>query len=199
LPPLGYDAEALEPHIDAQTMKIHHDKHHATYVQNLNKAVADFPDLAAKSVEELLRDLPGLPEKVRNAIKNHGGGHYNHTLFWQLLKVNNGGKPSGELAKALDAKFGGFTGFETEFQKAAMGIFGSGWAWLTLDGKSLKLETTPNQDTPLTAGRFPLLGLDVWEHAYSLKYQNRLVDYVAAFAKIIHWDFVSERYQKAIS
>jgi Fe-Mn family superoxide dismutase len=196
LPPLAYPYDALEPHIDARTMEIHHGKHHAAYVQNLNKAVAEFPDLGSKSVEDLVRDLAAAPEKIRTAVRNHGGGHANHTLFWQLLKKNNGAGPGGDLAKAIDAKFGSFSSFQQEFTKAAMGVFGSGWAWLTLDGKALRLETSANQDSPLSQGRAPLLALDVWEHAYYLKYQNRRADYVAAFHSVINWDAVAERYQK---
>ena len=199
LPPLPYAADALEPYIDARTMEIHHDKHHAAYVQNLNKAVADYPDLAAKPVEELVRDLATVPEKIRTAVRNHGGGHANHAFFWQLLKKGDGAKPAGELAKAIEAQFGDIVTFQQDFSKAAMGVFGSGWAWLTVEGKGLRIETTPNQDSPLSQGRIPLLGLDVWEHAYYLKYQNRRVEYVAAFQKVINWDFVSERYQKAMA
>ena len=197
LPPLGYATDALEPYLDAQTMTIHHDKHHATYVANLNKAVAAFPDLAAKPVEDLLKDLNALPETARTAIRNSGGGHANHSLFWPALKKNDGGKPSGELAGALDKAFGSFDGFQQEFTKAALSVFGSGWAWLSLAGRQVRIETTPNQDTPWSQGRLPLLGLDVWEHAYYLKYQNRRPEYVAAFYKVVNWDFVAERFQKA--
>ncbi len=197
LPPLGYATDALEPYLDARTMEIHHDKHHAAYVANLNKAVTGFPELAEKSVEDLLKDLNSLPEKVRTAIRNNGGGHANHSLFWPALKKNDGGKPSGELARAMDAAFGSFAGFQQELTKAALGVFGSGWAWLSLDGRQVRIETTPNQDTPWSQGRLPLLGLDVWEHAYYLKYQNRRPEYVAAFHQVINWDFVAERFQKA--
>lgn len=197
LPPLPYPADALEPAIDAQTMSIHHDKHHAAYVAGLNKAVADAPELAGKSVEDLLRHLDAVPEKVRTAVRNHGGGHFNHSLFWQMLKQNSGTGPAGELAQALDRSFGSLANFQAEFTKAALSVFGSGWAWLTLDGKALKIETTPNQDSPLTHGRTPLLGVDVWEHAYYLKYQNRRADYLAAFHSVINWDFVATRYQAA--
>jgi superoxide dismutase, Fe-Mn family len=197
LPPLTYAFDALEPHIDAQTMQIHHDKHHAAYVTNLNKAVASETSLAGKSVEDLVRNLASVPEGVRTAVRNQGGGHINHSLFWQLLKKNEGGKPQGELAKAIDKKFGSFANFQQEFTKAATGVFGSGWAWLTLDaGKELRIEPTPNQDTPLSVGRTPLLGIDVWEHAYYLKYQNKRPDYITAFYNVINWDFVGERYQK---
>jgi superoxide dismutase, Fe-Mn family len=195
LPPLPYAFDALEPYIDAQTMQIHHDKHHQAYVTNLNKAVAGQADLAGKSVEELLRDLRALPESIRKAVQNHGGGHANHTLFWQLLKRNEGGKPAGELASAIEKKWGTFDTFKAELTKAAVSLFGSGWAWLSLQGKELAIEQSSNQDSPLSQGRQPLLGIDVWEHAYYLKYQNRRPDYVAAFHSAINWDFVSERYR----
>ena len=197
LAPLPYAADSLEPFIDAQTMTIHHDKHHLAYVTNLNKAVAANAALAAKPVEELVRNLDTLPADIRTVVRNHGGGHYNHDLFWKSLKKNNGAGPKGELAKAIDAKFGSFTKFQEEFTKAAMSQFGSGWAWLTIDGsKEIRVEQTANQDVPLSAGRTPLLGLDVWEHAYYLKYQNKRPDYVAAFYNVINWDFVAERYAK---
>ena len=196
LPPLPYDYDALEPHIDAQTMQIHHDKHHATYIANLNKAITEFPDLGNKPVEDLLKDLNSVPEKIRTAVRNNGGGHYNHSLFWQMMKKDGGGEPTGDLAKTIDASFGSFSTFKENFSKTALGQFGSGWAWLVLDGGALKIEPTPNQDTPLSAGRPPLLGLDVWEHAYYLKYQNKRVDYIAAWWNVVNWDFVSERYAK---
>lgn len=197
LPPLSYPFDALEPAIDARTMEIHHGKHHAAYVAGLNKAVADEPSLAGKSLEDLLRRLDTVPEKVRAAVRNHGGGHANHSLFWQLLRRNNGVGPSGALAKGLEATFGSLAGFQEQFTKAALSVFGSGWAWLALDGSKLRIETTPNQDTPVSQGRTPLLGLDVWEHAYYLKYQNRRADYVAAFYGVIDWDWVAGRYQAA--
>ncbi len=199
VPPLGYAFDALEPHLDAQTMQIHHDKHHAAYVTNLNKAVADTPALAGKSVEALLKDMKAVPEAVRTAVRNHGGGHANHTLFWQQLKKNNGRGPSGELAGAIDKKFGSFAKFQEKFTEAATKQFGSGWAWLALDAKKeLAVESTPNQDTPLSAGRTPLLGLDVWEHAYYLKYQNRRPEYIAAFYNVINWDVITERFKKVV-
>jgi superoxide dismutase, Fe-Mn family len=197
LPPLPYAYDALEPHIDARTMEIHHDKHHAAYVANLNKAVADHPDLGKKSVEDLLKDLNAVPEKIRTAVRNNGGGHYNHSLFWQMMKKGGGGEPTGDVAKAIDASFGSFGAFKEQFTKAAMTQFGSGWAWLKLDGKQLKIEPTANQDTPLSAGHAPLLGVDVWEHAYYLKYQNKRADYIAAWWNVVNWDFVTERYAKA--
>ncbi len=197
LPPLPYAYDALEPFIDAETMHIHHDKHHAAYVANLNKAVAEFPDLGNKTVEDLLKDLNSVPEKIRTAVRNNGGGHYNHSLFWQMMKKDGGGEPSGDLAKAIDTSFGSFGAFKDDFSKAALGQFGSGWAWLVVDGSALKIEPTPNQDTPLSAGQAPLLGLDVWEHAYYLKYQNKRADYIAAWWNVVNWDFVADRYTKS--
>jgi superoxide dismutase, Fe-Mn family len=197
LPPLPYAYDALEPFIDAETMHIHHDKHHAAYVANLNKAVAEFPDLGNKAVEDLLKDLNSVPEKIRTAVRNQGGGHYNHSLFWQMMKKDGGGEPSGDLAKAIDAGFGSFGTFKDNFSKAALGQFGSGWAWLVVDGSALKIEPTPNQDTPLSSGKTPLLGLDVWEHAYYLKYQNKRADYITAWWNVVNWDFVADRYAKS--
>jgi Fe-Mn family superoxide dismutase len=190
--------DALEPHIDAKTMEIHHGKHHAAYVTNANKALADQPDLASKSAEDLIAKLDSVPEKIRNVIRNNAGGHSNHSLFWQMMAPKGGGQPKGELAAAMDKKFSSFSSFKEEFSKAALGQFGSGWAWLTIDAqKQLRIESTANQDSPLSLGRKPLLGVDVWEHAYYLKYQNRRADYVAAFFSVINWDFVAERFQKA--
>jgi len=195
LPPLPYAFDALEPYIDAQTMEIHHGKHHAAYVANLNKAVSEVPELGLKSIEELLRNLDAVPEKVRVAIRNHGGGHYNHSLFWQMMKKDGGGEPKGELAAAIDRHFGSFSSFKDRFAETAVKVFGSGWAWLALGpGGKLTVEPTPNQDTPLSMGRQPLLGLDVWEHAYYLKYQNRRADYISAWFNVVNWDFVTERY-----
>jgi len=200
LPPLPYGFDALEPYIDALTMQIHHDKHHAAYVANLNKSLADFPEVGNKPVEVLLKDLNAVPEKIRTAVRNQGGGHYNHTLFWQMMKKAGGGQPSGELLKALEKGFGGFAGFKDALTKSAVGRFGSGWAWLVLDAdKQLGIEATPNQDSPLSQKKLPLLGIDVWEHAYYLKYQNRRPEYVAAFFNVINWNWVTERYEKALS
>ena len=196
LPPLPYAADALEPHIDAQTMQIHHDKHHAAYVTNLNKAVAQMPQDKMISIENLLKDLTAVPENIRTAVRNHGGGHYNHSLFWQMMKPAGGGEPKAELAAAIEKNFGNVAGFKTKFTESATKIFGSGWAWLVLDGKDLKIETTPNQDTPLSAGRQVLLGLDVWEHAYYLKFQNKRADYITAWWNVVNWDFVAARYAK---
>jgi Fe-Mn family superoxide dismutase len=199
LPPLPYAFDALEPHIDALTMQIHHDKHHAAYVTNLNKAVADFPEVRKQPVEKLLADLNAVPEKIRMAVRNQGGGDYNHTLFWQMMKKGGGGQPSGELLKGVEKRFGSYDGFKDELTKAAVGQFGSGWAWLVVDAnKQLAIVATPNQDSPISLGKHPLLGVDVWEHAYYLKYQNRRPEYVAAFFQVIDWAFVSERYKKAL-
>lgn len=199
LPPLGYAVDALEPYIDAQTMTIHHDKHHAAYVANLNAAVANQPALADKSVEELLTTLATLPEAVRTKIRNQGGGHANHTFFWTSLKKNPNGKPVGELATALDKELGGFDTFKKSFTTAATSVFGSGWAWLVLKDGKLAIESLPNQDTPLSTGQTPLLALDVWEHAYYLKYQNRRPEYIAAFFNVIDWDAINDRYKTAKS
>ncbi len=203
LPPLGYDYDALEPFIDDETMHLHHDKHHAAYVANLNKAVAGHPNLEKKSVEELLRNLDAVPEAIRTAVRNQGGGHYNHSLFWKTLSKNEGGQPKGELAKAMDRSFGGYAKFQESFTKAGTSVFGSGWAWLSLAlgkdrviEKELIIETTPNQDSPIMKGHVPLLGMDVWEHAYYLKYQNRRPEYIAAFYNVINWDYVTERFLK---
>ena len=197
LPPLTYAYDALEPHIDAQTMQIHHDKHHAAYIANLNKAVADFPDLGKKPIEDLLKDLNSVPEKIRTAVRNNGGGHYNHSLFWQLMKKSGGGEPAGDLAKAINAAFGSFATFKDNLAKAGVGQFGSGWAWLVLDGKELKIEPSPNQDTPLSSGKMPLLGVDVWEHAYYLKYQNKRADYLKAFWNVVNWSEVAKHFESA--
>ncbi|MCX6894471.1 MAG: superoxide dismutase [Verrucomicrobia bacterium] len=195
LPPLPYAADALEPFIDAQTMTIHHDKHHAAYVTNLNKAVDQMAHDKMPSIENLLKDLNSVPENVRTAVRNHGGGHYNHSLFWQMMK-KGGGEPSTELVQALAKSFGAYSLFKQQFTEAATKIFGSGWAWLVLDGKDLKIETTPNQDTPLSAGKQVLLGLDVWEHAYYLKFQNKRADYITSWWNVVNWDFVAARYAK---
>ncbi len=197
LPPLPYAANALEPYIDARTMEIHHDKHHAAYVNNLNKALESAPELQGKSVEALIGDLNAVPEGIRTAVRNNGGGHANHSFFWKLLKVNNGAGPTGALADAINKAFGSFDAFKTQFAAAAGGRFGSGWAWLVAapDG-SLSITSTPNQDSPLMEGKKPILGLDVWEHAYYLHYQNRRPDYVAAFWNIVNWDEVAKNYGK---
>ena len=202
LPELGYAANALEPVIDARTMEIHHGKHHAAYVNNLNAALEKYPDLQSKSAEELIRDLSAVPEDIRMAVRNNGGGHVNHTMFWTLLKAGSTG-PTGELAAAIDAELGGFDAFKEAFSKAGATRFGSGWAWLCVkaDGK-LCVCSTPNQDNPIMAGvaecpGTPILGLDVWEHAYYLNYQNRRPDYIKAFWEVVNWDRVAELYDAA--
>jgi Fe-Mn family superoxide dismutase len=196
LPPLPYAFDALEPHIDARTMEIHHDRHHKAYVDNLNKAVADYPDVGKKSVEELVRDLNAVPEKIRLAVRNQAGGDYNHTLFWQMMKKDGGGEPKAELAKAIEASFGNYADFKTKFTEAGTKVFGSGWAWLVWQDGKLAIQGAPNQDNPVSQGAQPLLGLDVWEHAYYLKYQNKRADYIAAWWNVVNWDFVAERYAK---
>lgn len=195
LPALPYAYDALEPHIDAQTMQIHHDKHHAAYVANLNKAVAGHADLERQSVEELVKGWEKLPADIRMAVRNNGGGHLNHSAFWLTMKKGGGGMPKGELAAAMDKDLGGFGKFQAAFADAAAKVFGSGWAWLVLDGKTLKIESSPNQDSPVTTGKIPLLGIDVWEHAYYLKYHNVRGDYVKAFFNVIDWDNVASRYK----
>ncbi len=196
LPPLPYDFAALEPHIDAQTMQIHHDKHHAAYVNNLNAALEKHPDLQSKSVEELLRDISTVPEDIRTAVRNNGGGHMNHTMFWQIMGPKAGGSPSGALGDAIKASFGSFDGFKDQFTKAATGRFGSGWAWLIDGGGKLSVESTANQDQPIMEGKKAILGCDVWEHAYYLKYQNRRPDYVAAWWNTVNWSAVASRLGK---
>lgn len=197
LPALPYAFDALEPHIDAQTMEIHHGRHHATYVNNLNAALEGHEALQQKTVEELISDLNSVPESIRTAVRNNGGGHANHTLFWEIMSPNGGGQPTGELANAINETFGSFEKFQEEFTKAALGRFGSGWAWLVVDGGKLAVISTANQDNPLMEGKTPILGLDVWEHAYYLKYQNRRPDYVKAWWNVVNWDAVNQRYLKA--
>lgn len=198
LPPLPYAEDALEPHIDARTMSIHHDKHHAGYTNNLNKALEGHSDLAAKSIEALLGDLDSVPEGIRTTVRNNGGGYANHSLFWRIMGPNGGGSPSGDLAAAIDSAFGSFDAFKEAFSKAAGTRFGSGWAWLYVDGDgNLAVTSTPNQDTPLMDGNTPILGLDVWEHAYYLNYQNRRPDYVAAWWNVVDWDAVADNFADA--
>lgn len=199
LPKLPYAFDALEPHLDARTMEIHHDKHHAAYVANLNKAVAEFPELGKTPVDKLISDLNAVPEKIRTAVRNQGGGHSNHALLWQLLSAKGGGEPKGNLAQAIDKSFGNFAGFQQKFSESATKVFGSGWAWLVWDQGGLAIESTANQDSPLSRGKHPLLGLDVWEHAYYLKYQNRRPEYIGAFWKVVDWDFVSHRFHQVES
>lgn len=197
LPQLPYAYDALEPHIDARTMEIHHTKHHNTYVTNLNNALEGNEELLSKSVEEVIANLDAVPEAARTAVRNNGGGHANHSLFWTVMSPNGGGAPSGELADAIAQKFGSFDAFKEEFAKAAATRFGSGWAWLTVSNGQLEVTSTPNQDSPLMEGKTPILGLDVWEHAYYLNYQNRRPDYVGAFWNVVNWEEVTKRYNEA--
>lgn len=198
LPPLQYDYGALEPHIDARTMEIHHSKHHQTYITNLNSALEKAPELRDKPLDELLSDLNAVPEPIRTAVRNNGGGHWNHTLFWQVMAPDGGGEPSGALADAITSAFGEFGQFKEKFSAAALGRFGSGWAWLTVGRNgTVAIESTPNQDTPIMEGKPAILGLDVWEHAYYLKYQNRRADYVAAWWNAVNWGEVGKRYESA--
>jgi superoxide dismutase, Fe-Mn family len=194
LPKLPYAVDALEPYIDAQTMTIHHDKHHAAYVTNLNGAVEKRPELTGKSLESLLADLNAVPDDVRMIVRNHGGGTWNHSMFWEIMAPKAGSMPKGELAKAVDAAFGSFDQFKAEFEKAANGRFGSGWAWLVRKGSGLAVVSTANQDNPLSEGATPIMGIDVWEHAYYLKYQNRRAEYVTNWWNVVNWDAVAARF-----
>ncbi len=193
LPALPYAFEALEPHIDAQTMQIHHGKHHQAYVNNLNAAIEKAPELAGWSLEQLSKDIAKVPEAVRTAVRNNGGGHWNHALFWELMAPAKGGEPTGKLADAINAAFGDFSKFKEQFAAAGVGRFGSGWAWLVHEGGKVAIMSTPNQDNPLMEGKHALLGLDVWEHAYYLKYQNRRPDYIGAWWNVVNWDAVAAR------
>jgi Fe-Mn family superoxide dismutase len=198
VPALPYDYAALEPHIDEQTMRIHHDKHHAAYVTNLNNALANSPELAKLPVEQLIQQLAKVPENVRTAVRNNAGGHANHSFFWPIMGPSAGGAPSGKLAEAINSTFGGFDQFKQQLAAAGAARFGSGWAWLSLDSSGgLRIESTPNQDNPLMEGRTPILGVDVWEHAYYLKYQNRRPDYLAAWWSTVNWHAVAANYAKA--
>jgi Fe-Mn family superoxide dismutase len=198
LAPLPFATDSLEPYIDQQTMEIHHDRHHQTYVDKLNEAVSSSAELAGKSLEELLQNLDQVPESVRTAVRNNGGGHYNHSLFWEILTPGGAKQPVGEGAKAIEAKFGSYEKFQEAFAAAAVARFGSGWAWLIADeAGEVEIMHTPNQDNPLMEGKQPILGLDVWEHAYYLKYQNKRPDYVQAFFQVINWDVVNEKYLQA--
>ncbi|MBZ5749754.1 MULTISPECIES: superoxide dismutase SodA [Metabacillus] len=197
LPQLPYAYDALEPHIDKETMNIHHTKHHNTYITNVNAALEGNADLASKSVEELVANLDAVPEAIRTAVRNNGGGHANHSLFWTILSPNGGGEPTGELGEAINAKFGSYENFKAEFAKAATTRFGSGWAWLVVNNGELEVTSTPNQDSPLMEGKTPVLGLDVWEHAYYLNYQNRRPDYISSFWNVVNWDEVTNRYNAA--
>jgi superoxide dismutase, Fe-Mn family len=198
LPPLPYDYNALEPHIDEQTMRIHHDKHHAAYVNNLNAALEGQAELQSKTVEQIVSNLAAVPEAIRTAARNNGGGHVNHTLFWEWMRPGGATEPGGALGDAINRTFGGFAQFKEQFAKACAGRFGSGWGWLTLDSKgTIAIESTPNQDSPLMDGKTPILGCDVWEHAYYLKYQNRRPDYVTAWWNVVNWTEVGKRYDQA--
>jgi Fe-Mn family superoxide dismutase len=195
LPALPYANDALEPHIDAKTMEIHHDKHHQAYVNNLNAAIEKAPELADKSLDDLMRGINTVPEAVRTAVRNNGGGHWNHSLFWQLMAPGKGGEPTGKLADAIKSAFGDFNKFRDQFAAAGATRFGSGWAWLVNDGGKLSITSTPNQDNPLMEGKSAILGLDVWEHAYYLKYQNKRPDYIVAWWNVVNWDAVADRYE----
>lgn len=199
LPDLPYSFDALEPHIDARTMEIHHGKHHAGYVKKTNSALESAPDLQGKSIEQLLADLGALPEGIRTAVRNNGGGHANHSQFWPAMSPDGGGEPDGALASAIESAFGGFAAFQDAFSSTAGGRFGSGWGWLVLDGsKQLKVLSTPNQDSPISDGLTPLLGIDVWEHAYYLHYQNRRADYIAAWWNVVNWPEIAKRFEAAM-
>lgn len=197
LPELPYSYDALEPHIDARTMEIHHTKHHQAYLDKLNAALEGQEELAELPVEAILADLDAVPEKIRTAVRNHGGGHANHSLFWTIMSPHAGGQPKGELAKAITKTFKSFSDFQKEFTVAATGQFGSGWAWLVVDGSKLKIMSTPNQDSPISEAKLPILGLDVWEHAYYLKYQNKRPDYITAWWNVVNWEQVAENYTAA--
>jgi superoxide dismutase, Fe-Mn family len=198
LPPLPYAYDALEPHIDKETMTLHHDKHHQAYVTNLNNALKDQPDLADKSAEDLIRDLDSVPEGIRAAVRNNGGGHVNHTMFWQIMGPNGGGEPTGALADAINQTFGSFDAFKQQFNDAGTKRFGSGWVWLVrTSGGQLQIVSTANQDNPISEGHFPIMGNDVWEHAYYLKYQNRRPDYLNAWWNTVNWEEVNRRFEQA--
>ena len=197
LPDLPYAYDALEPYIDEETMHLHHDKHHNTYVTNLNAAIEKHPELGEKTVEELLADFSSVPEDIQTAVRNNGGGHANHTFFWEILGPNAGGEPTGAIKEAIEETFGSFEDFKEEFKTAATGRFGSGWAWLVVKDGKLAITSTANQDSPLMDGQTPVLGLDVWEHAYYLKYKNVRPDYINAFWRVVNWDKVNEYFAKA--
>ncbi|HFD3584981.1 TPA: superoxide dismutase [Enterococcus faecium] len=197
LPDLPYAYDALEPYIDEETMHLHHDKHHNTYVTNLNAAIEKYPELGEKTIEELLSDMDAIPTDVKTAVRNNGGGHANHSFFWEIMAPNAGGEPTGEIKEAINEAFGDFSSFKEEFKKAAAGRFGSGWAWLVMENGKLAITSTANQDSPLMEGKTPILGLDVWEHAYYLKYKNVRPDYIAAFWNVINWDEVNKRFEAA--
>jgi len=193
LPPLPYAPDALEPHIDKQTMEIHHGKHHQAYINNLNAALEKHPDLGSKSVEDLIAGISTVPEDIRTAVRNNGGGHANHSMFWQIMAPNAGGSPTGAIADAITSSFGSFDTFKEQFAKAGVGRFGSGWAWVVDQGGKLAIESTPNQDSPLMEGKKAVFGIDVWEHAYYLKYQNKRPDYISAWWNVVNWDEINKR------
>ena len=197
LPDLPYAYDALEPYIDEETMHLHHDKHHNTYVTNLNSAIEKYPELGEKTIEELLSDMDAIPTDIKTAVRNNGGGHANHSFFWEIMAPNAGGEPTGEIKEAINEAFGDFSSFKEEFKKAAAGRFGSGWAWLVMENGKLAITSTANQDSPLMEGKTPILGLDVWEHAYYSKYKNVRPDYIAAFWNVINWDEVNKRFEAA--
>ncbi len=197
LPPLPYPTDALEPHIDAKTMEIHHGKHHQTYVTNLNNALKDHPELAKKSICELIGDLASVPENIRTAVRNNGGGHANHSMFWMIMSPNGGGTPGGKLMQGIDAAFGGFEAFKEKFNASGAARFGSGWVWLIEKNGKLEIVSTPNQDNPLMDGIMPIMGCDVWEHAYYLHYQNRRPDYLKAWWNVVNWPEIEKHYEKA--
>lgn len=198
VPPLPYAYNALEPHIDQATMQFHHDKHHAAYVKNLNEALDKHPELKSKTVEEMLRNLSSVPEDIRNKVRNNGGGHVNHSMFWQIMKPQGGGEPTGAIAQAINQNFGSFAAFKKQFNEAGTGRFGSGWAWLVRNNNGkLEITTTPNQDSPLSEGKYPIMGNDVWEHAYYLKYQNRRAEYLDAWWNVLNWDEINKRFATA--
>ena len=194
LPPLPYPSDALEPHIDKQTMEIHHGKHHNAYVTNLNAAIEKHPELASKSVEELLRGINSVPDDIRTAVRNNGGGHINHSMFWIIMGPGKGGAPVGNLSQAITGAFGSFDAFKEKLSAAGMGRFGSGWAWLLKKGNSVEITSTANQDSPVMEGKFPVIGVDVWEHAYYLKYQNRRADYLGAWRNVVNWEEAEKRF-----
>ncbi len=197
LPDLPYAYDALEPYIDEETMHLHHDKHHNTYVTNLNAAIEKYPELGEKTVEELLSDMDAVPTDIKTAVRNNGGGHANHSFFWEIMAPNAGGEPTGAIKEAINEAFGDFSSFKEEFKKAAAGRFGSGWAWLVMENGKLAITSTANQDSPLMEGKTPILGLDVWEHAYYLKYKNVRPDYIVAFWNVINWDEVNKHFEAA--
>jgi superoxide dismutase, Fe-Mn family len=198
LPPLTYDYNALEPHIDAATMKFHHDRHHATYVKNLNAAIGKYPELKPKTVEELLTSLDTLPEDIKTIVRNNAGGHFNHSMYWQIMAPKSGGAPTGEIATAIKTQFGSFDTFKTQFTEAGTKLFGSGWVWLVREKDQLKIITTANQDSPISQGLYPIMGNDMWEHAYYLNYQNRRPDYLSAWWNVINWTEVDRRFSKSL-